>query len=130
MIQLVPVLLVDQYWPHLQEGMDKACRKGGGQYGPDWLWSMCRKGDAFLIVDTEGDQIRAAAVVQVQNWVNRTILFVYAACGRDLEEWMEPMKEFAFNAFSVSAIMFEGRLGWGKKKGIKTLRCVYEILAA
>lgn len=127
MISLVPVFQVDAIWPHLMKGMEKACLKGGGQYTQDWLWTLCRKGDAMLVVITEGEQIKGGVVCEVQNWTGKQVLYVHAACGRDMKSWLQALHEFGTSQFGVQSIIFEGRPGWKVTPGVKVLRHVFEI---
>jgi hypothetical protein len=127
MIQMVPVLVVDAVWHHLREGMQEACRRGGGQFTEGWLHTLCRKGDAYLLADMEGNEVRAGIVCQEQNWSGRTVINVLAACGRDMAAWIEP----AIAMFPGKSIVFEGRQGWQKTvPGVKLVRCVFEIPCA
>lgn len=125
MIQLVPVLLVDTVWPQLIEGMSEACRRGGGQYTQDWLHSLCRKGEAYLVVDLEGETVNAAVVCQNQVWSGKSVLYLLACCGRPYRP--RPFIDFAKGNFSFDTIVFEGRKGWGKLPGVRTVRHVFEM---
>ena len=128
MIQIVPMFQVDAVWPHLKDGMETACSKGGGQYTHDWLWTLCRKGDAFLIVAVEDEAVKGGVVCQVQNWTGRMVLNVLAACGRDMKSWLQAMTDYGLAQFGVQAIVFEGREGWRNVvPGVRVVRCVYEV---
>lgn len=127
MIDIVPLHLVDAFWKPLREGMAKACAKGGGQFTPDWLFRICRTGEALLVVVTEGSEVKAGCVVQVQNWSGRMVLNVLAACGRGMRSWLQALHEYGTSQFGVSAIVFEGRPGWKVTPGVKVVRHVYEV---
>lgn len=125
MIQLVPVLLVDQVWPDLKAFMAIACDKGGGQYTEGWLHTLCRKGDAYLVIDRVGDDVLAGVVCQEQNWSGRTVLNILACGGMEYNS--SAFIEYARSAFNVDGIVFEGRKGWQKTPGVRLVRCVYEM---
>ncbi len=118
------MLQVDEAWPQIKDGMAEACRRGGGQYTPDWLHTMCRKGEAYLVVDFT-DRIVAAVVCQHQNWSGRTVLYLLACWGNPYRP--EPFIEFAKANFTFDSIAFEGRPGWQKTPGVRVVRMVYEM---
>jgi hypothetical protein len=130
-IEIVSPILVDRVWPLIQEGMQKACRKGGNQFSEAWLHVSCRRGDAYLcVLHEDGDlgPITMSAVVQEQQWLNRQVLYVLAIAGTLADErWME-MANWARQTFpGCQSFVFEGRAGWGRFPGVKTLRHVYEM---
>jgi hypothetical protein len=125
MIQMVPVLLVDKIWPQLQEGMAKACKKGGGQYTEGWLHTIARKGDAYLVADMDGETVTSGIVCQEQNWSGRIVLNLLACCGKPYDS--NAFIEFARATFKVEKIIFEGRPGWGRTPGVRVVRHVYEM---
>lgn len=127
MIQLVPVFQVDAIWPHLKEGMEKACKRGGGQYAHDYLWTMCRRGDAMLVVIRDGEHIKGGVVCEVQNWTGRQVLYVHAACGSDMKSWLQALHGFGTTHFGVQSIIFQGRPGWKVTPGVKVVRHVFEV---
>lgn len=127
MIRLAHILEIDAMWPHLQDGMAIACQKGGAQYTETWLHTLCRRGDAYLVVDLDDGEIRAAVVCQEQNWTGRIVLNCLAACGREMDEWLEPLREFGNRTFRVEKYVFDGRPGWQRTPGVRVLRYVYEV---
>lgn len=108
--------------------MIEACRRGGGQYTEGWLHQAARRGDAYLLIEVDGGEVRGGLVCQEQNWSGRTVLNVLAATGRDARKWAADLKAFAADNFSVESIVFEGRPGWGRVvPGVRVLRHVYEV---
>lgn len=125
MIELVPVLLVDKVWPQLQPYMVKACVKGGGQYTEGWLHTVCRKGEAYLVVDYEGTEIKAGVVCQEQNWSGRVVLNLLACGGKKYDSGA--FIAFARETFKVDGVVFGGRPGWGRLKGVRIMYSTYEM---
>lgn len=123
MIRLVPVLLVDAAWPALIDGMERACQRSGGQYTAAWLHGLCRRGEAYLVVD--GDPVRAGVVCQEQNWSGRTVLNVLAAAGKPYDAG--GFARFAKTVLRANRIVFEGRKGWERLPGVRVVRHVYEM---
>lgn len=127
MIKLEPVQAVDLIWPMVAEGMAVACQKGGGQYTAGWLWSLCRRSEAFLVTDIRKGKVFAAVVVQEQNWSGARVLNILAACGSDSIEWIGDLKGFAEEIFDFDHIVFEGREGWQRLPGVSVVRLVYRM---
>jgi hypothetical protein len=125
MIEMVPVLLVDKVWPDLQNFMAIACEKGGGQYTEGWLHTICRKGDAYLVIDRAGEDILAGVVCQEQNWSGSIVLNILACGGMEYNSGA--FIEFARATFKVEKIVFEGRPGWARTPGVRVVRHLYEM---
>ena len=125
MIELVPVLLVDKVWPQLQPYMVKACKKGGGQYTEGWLHTVCRRGEAYLVVDYEGTEIKAGVVCQEQNWSGRVVLNLLACGGKKYDR--KAFTSFAKETLGFDRVVYEGRPGWGRTPGVRVVRHVYEM---
>lgn len=125
MIELVPVLLVDKVWPQLQPYMVKACVKGGGQYTEGWLHTVCRKGEAYLVVDYEGTEIKAGVVCQEQNWSGRIVLNLLACGGKKYDR--KAFSDFARETLGFERVVFEGAEGWQRTPGVRIVRYIYEM---
>lgn len=126
MIVLLPVLLVDRYWPQVKDGMAEACLRSGGQYTQDWLHGLCRRGEAYFVADIDdADEVQAAVVCQNQNWTGTSVLFLHACWGRPYKP--DEFIAFAKEAFQFDTIKFEGRPGWQKTPGVKVVRMLYDM---
>lgn len=130
MISLIPLSHVDQVWPHLSEGMKEACRRGGGDLTPDWLFAVCRKGDALLFVAHDDLVIQAGLVCRVETWSGQRVLRILAACGWDMDQWLPAVREYRewLRNLDISRVVFEGRRGWQRAiPQARVLRQVYEV---
>lgn len=128
MIELVPLHLVDVVWGQLAEGMAKACAKTDCPETPGHLHAMCRRGEAYLVVDFHEGQVRGGVVCEEQRWPKRTVLYVHALCGHELTEWAAKLKDFARDALKVQSVVFESRAGLGRVvPGARELWRRYEV---
>lgn len=126
MIYLARVDQVDVIWPHIREGMERACKKGGGSVTPYWLWTICRRSEALLFYVLQDDKIQAALIVEEQQLHDKKVLHVHAACGMGMKQWLKEANTFA-RSFGLP-LRFEGRPGLGKVvDGAKVVRHVYEV---
>lgn len=127
-IQLVPVLMVDQIWPQVAEGLGKSL-----EYAPDmtlgWLWTECRKGDAFLFIAHEAE-VSAASIWRFENWRDGPRFKCLALYGKNMKTWLEPMADavrLAAKHGGAVALAYEGRPGWERLFNGKRIRAVYEV---
>lgn len=126
MIYLARVDQVDLIWPHIKDGMERACRKGGGSVTPYWLWTICRRSEALLFYIMRDEQIKAALIVEEQQLHEKKVLHVHAACGMGMKQWLKEANQI-IRSFGLP-IRFEGRPGLGKVvNGAKVVRHVYEV---
>lgn len=127
MISFVPVTLVDGVWPKLREGMVIACEKGRGQYDADWLFRVCRTGEAYLLIDMdEQGEVKAGLVCQVQYWRGEQKVVLLAVTGKfESGEFRKFIRENI-----GSKLVWEGRPGWARSiPGARVLRWVFEAEA-
>jgi hypothetical protein len=128
MIEIVPMVMVDGIWPKVQKGFAEACRKGGEQFSEAWLHVTCRRGDAYLCLMHEDNDIYTAMVLQEQQWQDRQVLYVLATTGHDRKDWWKDVIDWATVTFpGCKNFVFEGRPGWGKMPGVRVLRHCYEM---
>lgn len=130
MISLVPLIHIDAVWPHIAEGMKKACTRAGGDITPDWLFEICRKGDALLFVAHENNAVMAGLVCKVENWSGRRVLRILAAAGWRMERWLPALRDYRewLQRLGVNQVIFEGRKGWERVlPRARVVRQVYEV---
>lgn len=135
-ISLVPVTSVDQFWPHLREGFQRALLKTGGDLTTADLWVQCRNGSAFLLIAHEGEEIRGAAIWRPDTWMTGRKLRCLALYGTRFREWKDEHREAAIRIArdcGATSLVSEGRCGkngeplWtGMYPNAKPLRILYE----
>jgi hypothetical protein len=126
---------VDQFWPTLRDGFQKALLATGGDMTTADLWSQCRHGPAFLLIahDTE---IRGASIWRQETWQTGSKLRCLALYGTRLNEWKDEMRAMAICIMrdcGATSLVSEGRCGkngeplWTKPyPNAKPLRILYE----
>ena len=130
MISLVPLSHIDGVWPAIANGMKEACWRCGGDITPDWLFQICRKGEALLFVAHEGEEIKAGLVCRVENWSGAKVLRIQAACGMNMETWLQSVMDYRewLDNLAIEKVIFEGRKGWERMvPQARVLRQVYEV---
>lgn len=130
-VTLVSVPLVDQVWPLITYGLEHACRKTGGDITSDYLWRLCRSGEAYLFVAADGEQVIGASVWQFQSWTSGKKFRCLCLYGERMSEWAEKKQELAKQVAKVggaTSIVTDGRLGWAKRyPKARVLRTTFEM---
>jgi hypothetical protein len=82
-VQLVPLSLIHQTWPLVDEYLEEALKWGGDDYTLEQIKVYITKGDWMLLVAVDEQQnIHGAAAVNVYNMPNDRVAFVVAIGGR------------------------------------------------
>ena len=130
-VELANCQQVDQVWPIISEGLEKACRRTGGDLTSDYLWSEARAGRAFLAIVSRDREILAASVWRFEVWSTGRKLKCLCLYGRDMRAWLGQHRQFTTamaRAGGATAIVAEGRKGWARLFGeAKELRRTYEV---
>ena len=129
-VSLIPVHHIDQIWPHIREGLQRAVMKTGGDIETGDLWVQCRNGSAFLLIAHDGDSIAGASIWTRQTWQSGRKLRCLALFGTQMTGWIHDMKALAERLAKdngCTALVSDGRVGWVKIfPKAKVLRYLYE----
>lgn len=126
-VSLVPVIGVDQVWPALGEGFERAIAETGGDIAVGDLWTMARSGAGFLFVAHDGEQIRGASLWKFETWPTGPKFRCMALYGAKMSDWIEDMHAAVKAAAGRADLVSEGRRGWAKVfPRARELRCLYE----
>jgi hypothetical protein len=135
-VSLVPVTNVDQFWPSLRAGFERALKKTGGDLTSGDLWVTCRSGAGFLLIAHEGEEILGASIWRQDTWDSGRKLRCLAMYGNRLREWKDDMRASAIRVMrdcGATSLVSEGRCGkngeplWTKPyPNAKPLRILYE----
>lgn len=127
---LVPVHMVDQIWPQVVEGFQRASDRFGGDLTVGDLWVGCRAGHCFLFVVHEGEEVKAATVWKPEVWRSGPKFRCLALYGKGMAEWMPELHEMVRKVgrdCGAETLLAEGRKGWERIfPGAKPLRTLYE----
>jgi len=129
-IEIASVDQVDGVWPLIAEGVAAAALRTGGDTTPEYLWSECRSGRAFLIVVSREKEVLASSVWRFEAWQTGRKFKCLSLSGRHMSEWIDDLRAFVEKLARVggaNALVTEGRIGWGRKYKARILRQLYEI---
>lgn len=123
---------VDALWPLFAGRLQEACTRTGGDISSGDLWQMCRSGNAFLVVISDGPEFVASLIMQFQNWSGKQVMRCLGIVGERMDEWLPMAREFiatmAKNGGATSFVA-EGREGWARIfPTARKLRVTYEVL--
>lgn len=122
--------MIDQVWPYVCEGVQRAISKTGGDYSAHLAWTACRSGNAFLFVVQGEDKITAASIWRFETWETGSKVRCLALYGESMDEWIKDMHEAVKTLArqgGANGIVSEGREGWPKVfPDTKKLRSLYE----
>ena len=129
-IDLVPALMVDQFWPLIAEGLHESAMKTGGDLTVSYLWQICRSGPGFLFLAQDGEMIHGASVWRFDTWETGTRFRCLALAGKNMDLWIEPMHARVTETAKLGkakALVAEGRDGWVKVfTKARKVRTLYE----
>lgn len=130
-VSLVPVQMVDQVWPQVVQGFQKASDRSGGDLTVGDLWQGCRSGNCFLILAHDESQVAAATVWKPETWSSGGKFRCLALYGGDMDEWLDDVIGLVTRLAQDSGagqVIFEGREGWFKKlAGLRRVRSTFAI---
>lgn len=87
-VSLVPVQMVDQVWPHVSEGFQRASDRFGGDITVAELWTACRAGHVwFFVVQDDAGKIVAAMVFKAETWRKGERFRCLAMYGIGMDDW-------------------------------------------
>ena len=81
-IQQVHPTFVCQVWPRISSMLSRALEHAGGEYSLDQLQFMLVRGEQYLLVVEDGEDIVGAASVAFQNYPSARIAFITAVGGK------------------------------------------------
>lgn len=129
-IVLVPVHQVDAIWPHVAAQIGEAVLATGGDVTVGHIWTQCREGAAWLIVVSDGDDLKAVSVWRHEVWLTGPKLRCMALWGRGMPEWLPQMRGIVTRIArdcGARSFVTEGRKGWERIfPKAKVLRTLYE----
>lgn len=129
-VELANCQQVDQVWPIISEGLEKACRRTGGDLTSDYLWSEARAGRAYLLLASDGEPIIAAGVFRFEAWTSGRKLRVLSLYGTRMSEWLPrglSVVRKMMRVGNADGLVFEGRPGWSRKLRARELRRLFEV---
>jgi hypothetical protein len=129
-VHLVPVPAVDEVFPKIVSGIERACSKGGGDLTAAYLWQECRASRAFLLIAVDGE-ILGACIWRFETWAGKSVMKCLAAWGTRMAEWEPAMREKSETLARLGGavkILADGRTGWARRyPKARVVRVLYEV---
>lgn len=131
-VSLVPVGMVDQIWPAVSEGFQRASDRFGGDITVSDLWVGCRSGNCFFfLVQDEAGAVRGAMVFKPETWRRGQMFCCLAMFGTGMDEWLDPALEHVVKVARLAGcnkLMAHAREGIGTKiTAARKVRSVFEM---
>lgn len=130
-VSLIPVQMVDQVWPGVANGFQRASDRFGGDLTVGELWGGCRAGHCFLFVIHDEQKIAGATVWKPEMWASGTKFRCLGLYGKGMSTWLDDLvaavAKVARDCGAEEAV-FDGREGWFRElKGIRRIRSTFAI---
>lgn len=112
-ITLVPVANVDEIWPLISERVDACLEKAPGAISAGQYWTMCRSGEAFLIIAVDETGIHGVTIWKFSEEYFECLL-LFGMPGRNADGWYGEIMNFARQLATQNGckgIAGTGRLG-------------------
>lgn len=114
-VEVVQVADVDQWWPLFGARVNECARSLQSNFSAGDLWTMCRTGQAILIVAHDGEKVLGATIWQFETWPDGPVIRNLVTVGEDLGAWQIDMHKAAKDvaiAGGANRFVFDGRNGW------------------
>lgn len=73
-VELVPVVLVDNIFPAVSDGFNRASKKSSSDIDASYLYRECRAGNAMLVVASDETNVTGALVLRNENWCGKSVM--------------------------------------------------------
>lgn len=135
-ITLVPVANVDEIWPLISERVDACLEKAPGAISAGQYWTMCRSGEAFLIIAVDETGIHGVTIWKFAGQYFECLL-LFDMPDRNGDDWYGETLQFALRLAKKNGckgIGGNGRLGHVKRvktqfPNMKIIRQTYIVEA-
>lgn len=121
---------VDNVWPLISQGLEKACKRCNEVHCAGDLWQMCRSGHAFLILVYDDDKIWSAGVWRFQKARPGHSFRCVMMYGENMRGWVDMARDFITKIAKDNgavALVAEGRAGWSRVFGAEKHGLDYEV---
>jgi hypothetical protein len=131
-VQHVPIEVVAQTWPFVEQFMDSSEKFAGGDYTADQIKVYLAKGHWTLLVAVDEDKvINGAATVSFSNYPNDRVAFVTNMGGNMLvnEEVLDSLKQVlrGFGATKIQGAMRPSMVRLSSKLGFVERYTIVEV---
>ncbi len=113
-VEIIPVDQVDQVWPLIADRIDTCLHSIKADCSTADLWSLCRSGNAFLMVAHDGD-IHGAMVWRFETWLHGPVLKNLITVGDRMKDWLSDAHDAAGRLAKnggATRYVWHGRKAW------------------
>ena len=132
-IKVLPVDQASKYWTIIARTLAPAMLFEDGKYTLDDVRDFVERGTAQVWIALDDGLIYGAAITQIADYPQKSMLLVLCLAGKDFKLWDNIVIDY-FAPYARSAncqgIEFLGRKGWVKRAarlGFKPVHIVYEM---
>lgn len=114
--EIIPVQDVDQIWSMISQSFSDCLNDTHGDCSAGDLWTMCRSGQAILMVAHDGE-IKGASIWRFETWLEGPVLRCLILAGADMPSWFDECGKLAreiARAGGAKSYVWDGRKGWAK----------------
>lgn len=108
---------VDEVWPHISGMMQSAFEQTEAAMSPADMWTLCRSGNAFLIVGIDEAKPVFASAWRFETWATGRVFRCLYLGGERMHEWFKDMHDLASRMAAdggTKRLVAEGRPGWAR----------------
>lgn len=128
--EVVPVWQVDSTFEHVASGLERSCKRSGGDLTASYLFEQCRSSSALLVVASDDTRIVGAVVLRFENWTGKSVLRTLGLWCSQKGAWesLNTKTHEIGKLYGAKSLVAEGRKGWERRyPNAKILRQLYEV---
>ena len=130
-VGFVPLHQVDETWPFISKFINDGITYNPGAFTGGDMWTMCRRGDAFLMIGADSVGFKMAAVWRFETWREDRVFNCLCLGGRDIKDWLADAIKAATEQAAMGGankLTAAGRAGWAKAiTNAKPIYTVFEV---
>lgn len=129
-IGIANVIEVDQVWPRIAAGIQSSCERGDGEFIAGDFWTMCRSGNAYLVIAFDGLEILMASVWRFERLGDVRTFHCLTLWGKSMRTWLDPAREFVSRVAKengATRLTACGRHGWMRAYKMRQRGDLYEV---
>lgn len=130
-IEVVPIKMIDEFWPHVEDYLKKVVDISHGEVTLDGMYSrLCEGAEVIIVVVREGIIIGCCIIGITEFETGKRVMQMPYCGGMDMKDWINEgfamVKQIAFDQ-NCTHIRGCGRTGWDRVlPDLVKIRTVYE----
>ena len=130
-IEIVPIKMIDAFWPHVEDYLKKVVDISHGEVTLDGMYSrLCEGSEVIIVVVREGIIIGCCIIGITEFETGKRVMQMPYCGGIDMKDWINEgfamVKQIAFDQ-NCTHIRGCGRTGWDRVlPDLVKIRTIYE----